>query len=114
MGCVWDMADMESRASRDPGVWLDVAAERGSEPAQQHALKVTDISSVSVLRKRVGRAAASMKYIGVLSAMFVWFDFPTAGSGAFSAVGLAVGILSPGVPDGCPGASEPEMSPQHF
>jgi hypothetical protein len=93
---IWmcDIMDMEGlRASGDQGVWLDVAAERGLEPAQQHALRVTDVSAISVLRKRVGRAAASMKVIGVFSAVFVCFDFPSAGSRAFAAVGVAVGVL---------------------
>jgi hypothetical protein len=88
---MWDMADMEgSRASGEPGVWLDVA-EGGSEPAQQHALGVTDVSGVSVLRKRVGRAAASMKFLGVLAAVYLWVYFPSSGSLAW--VGLSLGVL---------------------
>jgi hypothetical protein len=47
----------------------------------QHALIVSDVSGVIGLRKRIGRAASSMKLMGLLLAVYFSFTFRTPGSG---------------------------------
>lgn len=53
---------------------------------------VSDVSTVSVLRKRVGRAATSMNVIGVISASYS-FAYLTWGGAWAIVAGLALGIL---------------------
>jgi hypothetical protein len=51
---------------------------------------MSDVSRVTLLRKRLGRAASSMKVIGLVSAFFVFIHLTIIGR---PFIGLAIGIL---------------------
>ena len=61
-------------------------------PDTGKVLTTYDVSEISVLRKRLGRAAFSMKVIGFLSAVDLLVYFPSTGVWTFL-VGLALSIL---------------------
>ena len=70
-----------------------MASEFGEHVHGQCRLMVIDVTKVSVLRRRVGRAASSVKVIGFLSAFYASFLLLLRGGVTGLAIGVAFGGL---------------------